>query len=1039
VRKKHPFILLIIILLISLIFPQLWQNILNFTRVKEVKAATQVIKIQRGIADIGRNGGTTSPSSEFGSTNSTFVLNSNNRYTNSGPPSSNGNQEIDDMSGGLALTGTNQITFYRDSGSTDADYRFHWEAWEYIGNGGGANEFIARGRFHVQLNSSTRTDTDTVSSCSTREDCIPFITGILNSDPDDDADDGTAIAWMSTDNTVTVERGGSNDTTDVYGVVVEFTGSNWRIGHGNSDDVTGDTGTITLYSDAAGTGPTGWNVNDWDNALIFHQFKADDDSSNNAIVDTSATYYPNTNNNQVNWYFDSGHDASDNKHLVHVLENSTMNVSRFTDSGNAEGDNNIDISSVGLTDLSNAACLGSANSSGTGTAYARGWKGIYLTSTTNVNAWAHRNNNTLSTRVQVAEMPMEYGPPDFQQQHYRWRNDNGGEGGWMDTDWGYRKRITISGASGAGTDYQVKLTIGYNSGGDFNCEGNCQTDFDDIRFTTNGGVTELDYWREEYTDSTSATFWVKVQGSLDSSRNIYVYYGNGTATTTSSGSDTFIFFDDFPGSSIDTNKWDTSSAPTTYSVGNGHLKMWSEWGSCCSGGCVYSAINTKQTFSPSLAIESRFSISGSDSIGSTNICYHTIIGNRDVVGISSSNYGAVFRIDTSTDTNVYTFPAKDTWYRISKYFASNQLGAITDYGINETFPGSVTYGAIGLAGDTDANEANMSDLVDWITVRKYVSSEPDFSLADTQESYTSGGATFMVNEDTALTDLEIGTIVRLRFLISNEGEQADDVAFRLEYAKTDTCSSGSYNAAPTDTNADWKIQSSDYIDDGGEPTSNLDNGLTDPVSGNSFTSGELRDDSNTTSSISLSETQFTEIEFAIRAVDGQAESGANYCFRLTEQGSITNFTYSQYAQVTLAESAVISVTLSDGAIAYGNLETGTSQDTTSGGVNDTQTATNNGTTTETFEIKGINTSSWTLSSSSGNEQYVHQFCTSGTGSPDPCDANPNWTALSTDYQTLVENVCASESQKFDLKVIIPTDTSDYSEQSIDVTIRATQY
>jgi hypothetical protein len=342
--------------------------------------STQAIKIQRGISAIGNAGGTDSPGTPFGSTTSTFVLNQSNRYTNSGRTSMlDSSSDIDDLSGGLALTGTNTISFYRDAASEAVDYTFHWEAWEYIGAAGGDNEFVVLGRFHVTIAAGNRTGTDTVTAATNRDKCIPFITGILNSDPSNDADDATAVAWMSADNTVTVERGGVTDTTEVYGVVVEFTGSNWRVGHGRTADVPDDTGTINLFAESVGTsGGTPWSVNNWSNALIFHQFKADDDSINDLIPDNSATYFPGTNADEVDWYFHSNHTGVDNQHMVHVLENAGMTVTRYTDTGNAVGDNLIDITASGITDLTNTVCVGSANSSGTGASYSRGWKGIYL-------------------------------------------------------------------------------------------------------------------------------------------------------------------------------------------------------------------------------------------------------------------------------------------------------------------------------------------------------------------------------------------------------------------------------------------------------------------------------------------------------------------------------------------------------------------------------------------------------------------------------------------------------------------------------------
>ena len=68
----------------------------------------------------------------------------------------------------------------------------------------------------------------------------------------------------------------------------------------------------------------------------------------------------------------------------------------------------------------------------------------------------------------------------------------------------------------------------------------CRADFGDIRFTKSDGETLLDYWLESY-DGGVATFWVKVD-SIPASPDtiqIYVYYGNPDATTTSNHDATF--------------------------------------------------------------------------------------------------------------------------------------------------------------------------------------------------------------------------------------------------------------------------------------------------------------------------------------------------------------------------------------------------------------------------------------------------------------------------------------------------------------------
>jgi hypothetical protein len=149
----------------------------------------------------------------------------------------------------------------------------------------------------------------------------------------------------------------------------------------------------------------------------------------------------------------------------------------------------------------------------------------------------------LSTFLSFASVPALYGDRE----------------NWLE-GWSYRKSNIIEQASGAGTNYQVKITVHYDddtdSGEHVYLNSKCQSDFDDIRFTDDDGWTLLDYWMESKDPGTSAVFWVEVQDDLSSSdATIYIYYGNDEATTTSNGDNTFLFFDHFEGDSIDTDKW----------------------------------------------------------------------------------------------------------------------------------------------------------------------------------------------------------------------------------------------------------------------------------------------------------------------------------------------------------------------------------------------------------------------------------------------------------------------------------------------------
>ena len=77
------------------------------------------------------------------------------------------------------------------------------------------------------------------------------------------------------------------------------------------------------------------------------------------------------------------------------------------------------------------------------------------------------------------------------------------------------------------------------------------------------------------------------------------------------------------------------------------------------------------------------------------------------------------------------------------------------------------------------------------------------------------------------------------------------------------------------------------------------------------------------------------------------------------------------ASVTTAN---ISVSISDGIVTYGTLGQNATKSTLSGELNDMQTATNDGTVTETFNIRGQDSVNWTLGTIAGSDIYVHRFC-----------------------------------------------------------------
>ena len=150
------------------------------------------------------------------------------------------------------------------------------------------------------------------------------------------------------------------------------------------------------------------------------------------------------------------------------------------------------------------------------------------------------------------------------------------------------------------------------------------------------------------------------------------------------------------------------------------------------------------------------------------------------------------------------------------------------------------------------------------------------------------------------------------------------------------------------------------------------------------------------------------------------------------------------SKITISASTPsISITISDGTVEYGIVPKNTAKTTLSSDMppsGDMQTVNYDTNVTVNINIKGNNASgggcTWTLASSNGSDQYVHQFCNATDSS---CSSPPtNYTSLTTNYQTLKSGVSGQGSVNFHLRLITPTESSCYGQQSVNVDVQAAQ-
>ena len=133
-------------------------------------------------------------------------------------------------------------------------------------------------------------------------------------------------------------------------------------------------------------------------------------------------------------------------------------------------------------------------------------------------------------------------------------------GNWLN-GWKYRRILTIHERSGRDLfNYQIKIVLNSTN---FNFS---KASPNDLRFTDSDGKTLLKHWIQTWNNQ-RAVIWVKVPSiQALSTKIIYIYYGNPSATSTSDANAVFEFFDDF-------NDGDVSDWSMEANVRRGHVEV----------------------------------------------------------------------------------------------------------------------------------------------------------------------------------------------------------------------------------------------------------------------------------------------------------------------------------------------------------------------------------------------------------------------------------------------------------------------------------
>jgi hypothetical protein len=277
-----------------------------------------------------------------------------------------------------------------------------------------------------------------------------------------------------------------------------------------------------------------------------------------------------------------------------------------------------------------------------------------------------------------------------------------------------------------------KKKIPHDSGHNVYLDEKCNTDFSDLRITTDIGLVvagDNTGFMSEKIDSDTCKIWFKIPGNLSTSnQTFYLYYGNNASTWSDNPNNTFVFFDHFNGPSLDDSNWTIQQGDV--SVSNGNLIL---TGTTGTRGLIDSIMN----FSIGKAVHTRMNSNG-NTLDVMHWCSFRETGswnNRggDVYGSGSNRIkfetvsGGSSTIETVSGTVTFT---NENTYEVRWNTANATLWINDDLRHTATMNVStVNNGIVCYEGRSNSDVA----YIDWIFVRNHTNPEPVISKWDEEQ------------------------------------------------------------------------------------------------------------------------------------------------------------------------------------------------------------------------------------------------------------------------------------------------------------------
>ena len=343
---------------------------------------------------------------DVGSLNSAFLRRTTSIDKQSGPVGNTGNINPNQACGAAYLSATNQISFRQN---LTQNQKMIGEVWRYTGAAAGPDEFIVRGRYTVTLNDGSTTGSTSVSGISNRDKCIPFWTGSTHTaSSTSDFNSATVSVFIDGSDNIQCQRGASTGTMVVYVTVVEFVGVNWAVGHGRSLSHDSAQETISLNTASTATGGSTFNVGSWLNAMII-EGSLEGDTGELGIADNIGVWFPGNTNQATFSSLSESAARNDGGAYCHVLTHPGIVVNRDNNTNISEGNSSyvtqaFPAASSSTESLDELSMEWFTDTTGTGTAHARGRLSAEIITPSSFRHWVHRSGNNVRADWGIAQV-----------------------------------------------------------------------------------------------------------------------------------------------------------------------------------------------------------------------------------------------------------------------------------------------------------------------------------------------------------------------------------------------------------------------------------------------------------------------------------------------------------------------------------------------------------------------------------------------------------------------------------------------------------